>query len=206
MRLDIEDILKKHRGFIERSIIYWTWGKMYKEPQREEIFVMVLDRLQKQKEIRGQYGEASLRAFIWRIVRRTVVDYFRKSKRALEVIKVKVPKERGMKGDAKEDDGGDFLDKVSIVEEKGPDVRAGEVQKALDEINKAGIVIRHGKILLDKIEGLTRKQIAVKYGLRENQIRGMLQYGRRKLREDWRRLQARKKLIEKAKVKNFQKS
>ena len=155
---------------------------------------MVLDRLQQQKEIRGQYGQASLRAFIWRIVRRTVVDYFRKNKRHLEVIKIKVPKEQDMKGDAGDEDGGDFLDKVSVIKEKGPDIWAEEVEEALSELRKGGIIIRHQRILFDKAEGLTRKQIAEKYNLREDQIRGRLAYGRRKLREDWQRLQRRNAL------------
>ena len=187
--INIEDVLRKYRGFIERAIIHWTWGQMYTEGDREEIFSWVLNRLQKQGEIEAKYGEKSLKCFLYRTTRRTVVDYYRRrKKKKIQEVKLSLEDDDG-------GDGGDWMGRVaaSPEEEMSIDDQAQEVRNMI-VIMKEHRRVRHSAILMDRVNGLSRSEIAKKHGLTVSQVRGQLYYSRKCLARDWQRFQASRKL------------
>jgi len=196
LKIDIEVILKKYRHFIERSIVYWTWGGMYSEGDRIEIFSWVLARIQKQKELEAKYGKKSLKCFIWRITRRTVIDYYRRRKmKKIKEVRAKL-KDEGYMGE----NSGDWLDEMVEDPEEGFRIEdmAEEIRDMIRTLKRAGKIVKHEAILLDRIDGCGRREIARKHKLKIGQVRGRLYYARKRLAEDWRRFQVRQKLAQQA--------
>ena len=185
MKISTKDILD-YENFIRHAIAYQTWNvTKWSKDDRDDLYALVTARLLKTGEIEAKYGEKSWRCFIWRITQRACVDFHRKRKRELFSHldeDRKEPKSLEEAVDCKTDN--------SLVE-------------TIEELKKSGILIKHEQILLDRIDGLSRKEIAKKHGLSESQVKGHLEYAKRKLAREWRRHEARQRLRELSSPRSF---
>jgi RNA polymerase sigma factor (sigma-70 family) len=185
MKITPEAILALE-NFIRHAIAYQTWNvTKWSKDDRDDLYALITARLLKAGEIKGRYGQKSLKSFIWKVTQGVCVDFHRKKRRALFSHldeNRKEPKSLEGAADCKTDN--------SLVE-------------TIEELKKSGILIKHEQILLDRIDGLSRSEIAKKHGLSESQVKGHLEYAKRKLAREWRRHEARRRLRELSSPRSF---
>ncbi|NQT80266.1 MAG: sigma-70 family RNA polymerase sigma factor [Candidatus Aminicenantes bacterium] len=166
MKVSIGQIWSDYHVFIRKAIHYWMWS--YGDIEKDEVFDIIMSELGKVKEIRGEYGEGSLKAFIWRVVTWRCVDYYRKvrsRRRKEERLNLrKTPSNIGI------------TDPQGILEKYG-----------IEDI-------RHIELLEAQSEGMKRKEIAKEFNLSEMQVKGRLEYAKGKLKREVKRILARTNL------------
>lgn len=168
MKIDVEEIKAKYLPYIFKIIYVRLQENPHLDDTQAQIGILeaVLEDLAKVGESTGQYGEGSLLALIKKITNARCFDAIRHAQ---------VERKRHIK--------------IRWCGYNDNWRMQGPLPKLSHKIDYRAIVkrSRHAALLMDVGNGLSRRQIARKHGLGEQQVKGRIAYARKKIRAEIRR-------------------
>lgn len=178
MRIDISEVRQRFGGYI------LSRARMGLQGRDEADILTVVDSVYKDLErigeIRGEHGDDSLRNLIKRVTWFNCVDYIRRwnSKKNLQPRNLQLANEGGVASTDASDYGAD----PAAVYEAGQELaEQADIASLADLAVKHGIKSKNLALLEDRIAGLSRREVAKKHDLSENQVHCRLVYLKRKI-------------------------
>jgi len=176
-QLTILDIIQGYQGYIQ-TIIEFKMSNQSLASQ-DEVYNKIIEVLEKKigaKELELRHGIPSLKTYIRRVTESKCNDYFRRLKRRPKTLSHREAR-RLRRLDS-------IMTEIEIVE-------------ALKKIGLSLGEIKNHPVFMLRLQGKTRKEIAEIFGLSIEQVKGRLEYTRKKLKEDHRLIRSLDKVLEK---------
>ncbi|MEN6560670.1 MAG: hypothetical protein ABFD52_07840 [Acidobacteriota bacterium] len=128
-------------------------------PLVEEVLARVYASLERVGEIRADRGEKSVRSFCRLVALRRLYDYWRRE----------ASRRRRL----------DRVTRNDMMRKRITDPTRLAIMA-----EDAGVEVMHSDLMRAHLAGASRREMAERFGLTENQVRGRLGYSRRKIRSD----------------------
>lgn len=176
MRLELGDIIENYSRFIWMTIERWMSG--LGDDEKELVMEIILEQLDG-ATIRGENGEKSKKAFIRRVATRRCIDHWRRKGSGAysrfnphdDPYRSKTKKMWRDFREAGVEDGDRKRNKPQLI----------HLCEAIEMFGMDGL--KHMELFKDYAFGLTRKGVAGKYNLRTQQVKGRIEYTKKKIME-----------------------
>jgi hypothetical protein len=182
IKIELEDVVKNYSDFIWRTIERW----MSSRPDDEKEIVMeeILRVYENGKEIRGENGEKSKKAFIRRVTTCRCIDHWRYIESGTygplnPLDDPYLRKQKGLRNAAKRQ-------KKKSKNGKREKALLIHMCQAVETFGLDGL--KHLDLFEDYAFGLTRKKAAAKYRLNEQQVKGRMERAKMRILQELKRV------------------